>query len=97
MHEMRSIATDDPGICLSVTHSVGHADGLCKNGRTDQAPVWGGDACDPRNIVLDGGPCPSAARGSVFDAAFAKLLWPLVVLLIYYLRLSHQYQLPRHY
>jgi len=31
----------------------------------------------PRNIVLHGGPDPPTARG--IDAAFAKLLWPLVV------------------
>jgi len=30
-----------------------------------------------RNIVLDGGPDPPTARGGVFEAAFAKLLWPL--------------------
>jgi len=32
---------------------------------------------DPRHIVLDKGPDPLTARG--FDAAFAKLLWPLVL------------------
>jgi len=31
---------------------------------------------DPRNIVLDGG--PDFYRG--FDAAFAKLLWPPVII-----------------
>jgi len=34
----------------------------------------------PRNIVLDGGPDPPIARGGGFDAAFTKLLWPLVAL-----------------
>jgi len=33
-----------------------------------------------RNIALDGGPDPPQ-RGGVFNAAFAKLLWPLVLLI----------------
>jgi len=33
---------------------------------------------DPRNIVLDGSTHPPMARGMGFDAAFDKLLWPLV-------------------
>jgi len=33
----------------------------------------------PRKNVLDGGPDNPTARGREFDAAFAKLLWPLVV------------------
>jgi len=34
----------------------------------------------PRNVGLDGGPDPNSegGRGSTFNAAFAKLLWPLV-------------------
>jgi len=35
--------------------------------------TWG-----PRNTVLDGGPDPPTAMGGEFDAAIAKLLWPLV-------------------
>jgi len=33
----------------------------------------------PRSIVLHGGLNPCIARRGGFDAAFAKLLWPLVV------------------
>jgi len=33
----------------------------------------------PSNIVLDGGPDTTSARRGGFDAAFAKLLWPLVL------------------
>jgi len=33
---------------------------------------------DQRIIVLDGGPDPPTTREKGFDAAFAKLLWPLV-------------------
>jgi len=33
----------------------------------------------PRNIVLDRSPDPPSARGGGFDAAFAELLWPLVL------------------
>jgi len=37
----------------------------------------------PRNnIVLDGSHDSPTARGGGFDAAFAKLLWPLVIIII---------------
>jgi len=38
----------------------------------------------PRNIVLNGGPDPPAATESALGAAFAKLLWPLVIILCCY-------------
>jgi len=64
----------------SVSASDCHVGGLCKNDWTDRRPVWCGDSesGDPRNAVLDGGPHPPRRRGGGFDAAFAKLLWPLV-------------------
>jgi len=34
-----------------------------------------------KHIVLDGGPDTPPSEGERFDAAFAKLLWPLVILL----------------
>jgi len=36
---------------------------------------------EPRNVVLDGDP-QHPTRKWKFDAAFAKLLWPLAVLLV---------------
>jgi len=50
MHEMRTIAVDDPDVCQSLSASCGR---LCENGRTDRRPVWG-ENLDPRYIVLDG-------------------------------------------
>jgi len=54
---------------LSVRHSAKMAEQIQVNFRS------------PRNIVLDYGPDPSTARGRGrrFNAAIAKLLWPLVI------------------
>jgi len=38
----------------------------------------------PRNTVLDGGSDPPLRRGWGFDATFAKLLWPFVVIRLLY-------------
>jgi len=54
---------------------------LCNNGLTDQDPVWGEHSWGPWNIVLDGGPDLPTAREGGFSATFAKLLWPLVLML----------------
>jgi len=81
MHEMHTIVTL-PMIAVSVCLSVCHAAQL---GFTVQKWLNGSRSClgwttpgGLSNIVLDGGPDPSTARGGGFDAAFAKLLWPLV-------------------
>jgi len=62
MHEMRTIAIDDPRR-LSVCHAVS----LCKHSWTDRDSASGGNSWDPRNIALGGS--PDFPRR--FDAAFA--------------------------
>jgi len=37
MHELRTIAVDDPEVCLSVCHAAS----LCKRGSTDRGPALG--------------------------------------------------------
>jgi len=68
---MQTIVVDDIGICQSVTW-------LCcaKSAEPINGPVWSEDSV-PKNIVLNGGP-NSHSEGGRFDAAIAKLLWPLV-------------------
>jgi len=58
--------------CLSVTRLQEAS--LCKRGWTDRGPTWGGDSI--RNIVL----ASSLDFLHVFDAAFAKFVWALVLL-----------------
>jgi len=76
MHDIQTTATDDH-VCQSVCLSRDFTWLRCA--KTAERPVCGEDSWGPRNIVLDGGPDPPTARGggSAFDAAFAKLLWPL--------------------
>jgi len=75
MHKMRTISIDDFGVCLSVCLSHGFTQLCCAN----TAERIGA----PRNSVLEGGgPNPPTTREEKFDAAFAKLLWPLFVLLL---------------
>jgi len=60
---------DDPGVCLSVCLSA------------EQINVLFG--VDPRNIVLDEVPLPTpTVKERRFDAASARLLWPLVIILL---------------
>jgi len=58
--------------------SVCHAASVCKNSWTDRGPVWGEDSWRPKEHCVRRGSWSTAARGSTFDVAFAKLLWPLV-------------------
>jgi len=69
MHEIRTIATDDPGVCQPVKR----VDCAKAAERIDVLFVVETHG-DPRNIVLDEGPHPDG-----FDAAFTKSLWPLVM------------------
>jgi len=62
-------------VCLSRGRAV-------QNDWTDRHPVWGEDSWHRLNVVIDGGPHSSQRGRRRFDAAFAKLLWPLVFLLI---------------
>jgi len=43
MHEMRTFAIDDAGVCQSASVSVCHVASPCRNGLTDRGPAWGGD------------------------------------------------------
>jgi len=58
-------------VCLSV-----NAPTFCKSRCADRGPVSGGDSWSLRNIVLDG---DTDFRHGL-DAAFAKLLWQLVII-----------------
>jgi len=59
MNETRTIAVDDPIICLFVCH----AGGLCRDSWMDRHSVWGEDYWEPKNIVLDGGSPWCGGRG----------------------------------
>jgi len=74
-----------PMIVVSVRQSVTRlkSASLCKNGCTDPDAVSVNTLGGPRNIALDGGSDPPLQKGGGFDAAFAKLLWPLVWNLFY--------------
>jgi len=69
---MRTIATDVPRVCQSVTRL------RCANTSDERIEVLLGVEIleDLRNIVLDGNPGPDFLHG--FDAAFAKFLRLLV-------------------
>jgi len=59
--------------------SVCYTDGLCKTTERIDVLFMVETRGNPRNIVLDGCPIPHGeVLGRGFDAAFAKLLWPLV-------------------
>jgi len=70
IHKRRTIEPDDPGHL-----SVCHATSLCKNGWNDRGPVRVEIIGGARNITLHRR--PDFTHG--FDAAFAKLLWLLVI------------------
>jgi len=74
-HQMCTIAINDTGVCLSVCQSVTRA-GCVKTAERIDVLFGVETPGDRRNIVLDGVSIPMA-RG--FDAAFAKLLWLLVI------------------
>jgi len=79
MHQMQTIASD-----VSVFQSVYHAATLSKTGERTEIMFGVKTLGGPSNTMLDGGPItPPTARGGerAFDAAFAKLLWPLVLLM----------------
>jgi len=61
--------------CLSVSLSRGR---IVQNGWTDRRPVWSGDFWGPKKHCIRWAPLPHG-EGKGFDAAFAKLLWPLVL------------------
>jgi len=82
MHEMQTIVTDVSGVCLSVCLSCGSAWLHCAKMAEQIKILFGLNTLgDLRNIVLDSGPDPLTARVGVFNAAFIKLLWPLVGIL----------------
>jgi len=83
----RLIATDDPvARCVSQSVCLSRGCTVQKNGRTDRVSVRGRYCCgvDRRHIVmivslLDGAPISLwRGEGRKFDAAFAKLLQPLI-------------------
>jgi len=76
----QTIATDDPArqICLSATRL------RCANTAERIEVLFGVKTLGgPRNVVLDGGSRYPATRGkgSSFQTAFVKLLWPLAIAL----------------
>jgi len=70
-------------ICLSIGLSVTRFNSapLCKNGWTDPDPVWGEHSWRPKKHCVRWDSWSPTAREGGFDAAFAKLLWPLVLAL----------------
>jgi len=73
---MQTVATDVRGVCLSVCRCVKTAERI--------KILFGLNSFKgQRNIVLDGSFDPPTERRIGFDAAFAKLLWPLVTSLFY--------------
>jgi len=46
---MRTIVTDNPGVCLFVRRAG------CAKRLTDRRPIWSEVFWEPRNTVLDGG------------------------------------------
>jgi len=76
MHKTRTIAIDDPGR-LSVCLLCGFTRLRCANTAERIGVLLGVETLgDPRNTVYDESP----DFLYVFEAAFAKLLWPLAVL-----------------
>jgi len=79
MHDMQTIVTDVYGVCQSVSLSLSRGSTRLHCAKTAEQikMLFGVNTFEgPRNIVLDGGPDPPQRGG--FDAAFAKILWPLV-------------------
>jgi len=79
MHKMRTIEIDDP-VAWSVCRHVCHAPAPCKNDWTDRCPVWGENSWGNKGTLYQRRSESSTKREGGFDAAFAKLLWPLVVI-----------------
>jgi len=77
MNDMKTIAINDPGVCLSVTRA-----GCTKEAKRIDVLFEVETPGDAINIVLDKVPIPRA-RAMGFDAAFTKLLWPLVWLQVH--------------
>jgi len=76
MHEMQTIGTNDPGVCLSRGSTPLHCARMAE--RTKM--LFGVNSPGgPWNITLDVGPDSLTVRGRGLDAAFTKLLWPLVI------------------
>jgi len=69
MHEMLTIAINDPVACLSVCLSVCHAASLCKTAVRIEVLFEVNNLGNPRNITR---------FPHCFDGALAKLLWPRV-------------------
>jgi len=79
LHEIQTIAIDDPGVCLSVTQL--HCIPKKKELQTQLNVLrycwgWGSE----EHCIGWWSQSPMT-RGGGFDAAFAKLLWPYVLLL----------------
>jgi len=70
---MWSIAINDSGVFQSVIWAA-----VQQTAEWIDVLFWAETPGDPRNIVIDGGPHPTTARGRGFNAAFAKLLWLFV-------------------
>jgi len=70
LHEMQTIAIGDSGVCQSVRQSAG-----LLRGRTSQKRLNRSTSCLVWGLL---GPKKQCIRWG-FDAAFAKLLWPLVL------------------
>jgi len=58
------------GVCQSVCHAAS----LFKHGWKDRGPAWGGDSWEPNEHYVR----RNTNFAHRFNAAFAKLLWPLV-------------------
>jgi len=90
MHEMRTIVTDvrclsvSLSVCLSVCHAAHLGFTVQKNAERIKMLFGVNTLMGQWNIVLDRGPDPPQRCGGGFDAAFAKLLWRLVVGLLDY-------------
>jgi len=69
MHEMRTIAIDDSGVCqadsqfVCVCHAVSCSSAAVKTGCVDRGPAEDENSWGPRNIVLDGGGPDPPRRG----------------------------------
>jgi len=85
-HQMHgTIVIDDLSVSLSVMQA-----GCKKMAEEVNVLLWVKTSGDPRNIVLDDGRRHSAVGGMRFDAAFAKFLWPVVILVTrFYLPFQH--------
>jgi len=79
MRGMQTIVTDVRGVCPPVCLSHGSTRFHCaKTAKRTKTRFRVNTLRSTRNVVLDVDPDhPQQAKGG-FDAAFAKLLWPLV-------------------